>query len=127
MMPSGGSIPGETALNEGTRSPTARSVTIQQIAGVTSNVQPKTKIAIQTRGRLCSQLLIGRSKFGGETAGLQNEYTDRLRAVCMKDASFRVRTMTPEEVVLATDWAAAEGWNPGLNDARCFAAAAPDG
>jgi len=45
----------------------------------------------------------------------------------MKDASFRVRTMTPEEVVLATDWAAAEGWNPGLNDARCFAAAAPDG
>src|SRR5215467_1944706 len=45
----------------------------------------------------------------------------------MKDTSFRVRTMTREEVVLATDWAAAEGWNPGLSDARCFAAAAPDG
>jgi hypothetical protein len=45
----------------------------------------------------------------------------------MKDPSFHVRTMTPEEVVLATDWAAAEGWNPGLADARCFATAAPDG
>jgi hypothetical protein len=45
----------------------------------------------------------------------------------MKDGSFRVRTMSPEEVALAVDWAAAEGWNPGLSDASCFAAAAPDG
>jgi GNAT superfamily N-acetyltransferase len=45
----------------------------------------------------------------------------------MKDDSFRVRTMSPEEVALAVDWAAAEGWNPGLTDASCFAAAAPDG
>src|SRR6516165_4818487 len=45
----------------------------------------------------------------------------------MKDDSFRVRTMLPEEVALAMDWAAAEGWNPGLADAFCFAAAAPDG
>jgi len=45
----------------------------------------------------------------------------------MKDHSFRVRTMSPEEVALAVDWAAAEGWNPGLTDASCFAAAAPDG
>ena len=45
----------------------------------------------------------------------------------MKDDSFRVRTMLPEEVALAVDWAAAEGWNPGLADASCFAAAAPDG
>jgi GNAT superfamily N-acetyltransferase len=35
--------------------------------------------------------------------------------------------MRPEEVLLAADWAAAEGWNPGLADASCFAAAAPDG
>jgi hypothetical protein len=35
--------------------------------------------------------------------------------------------MLPEEVALAVDWAAAEGWNPGLTDASCFAAAAPDG
>jgi hypothetical protein len=44
----------------------------------------------------------------------------------MKDDAFRVRTMSPEEVALAVDWAAAEGWNPGLTDASCFAAAAPD-
>jgi GNAT superfamily N-acetyltransferase len=45
----------------------------------------------------------------------------------MKDESFRVRTMSPEEVALAVDWAAAEGWNPGLTDASCFAAAAQGG
>src|SRR5262249_48367099 len=31
------------------------------------------------------------------------------------------------EVELAIEWAAAEGWNPGLRDARCFFAADPDG
>jgi GNAT superfamily N-acetyltransferase len=45
----------------------------------------------------------------------------------MKDDLFRVRTMPPQAVALAVDWAAAEGWNPGLGDAICFAAAAPDG
>jgi hypothetical protein len=40
---------------------------------------------------------------------------------------FRVRTMTAEEVALAVDWAAAEGWNPGLGDAACFAVADPAG
>jgi hypothetical protein len=35
--------------------------------------------------------------------------------------------MRPEEVPLAVEWAAAEGWNPGLADASCFAAAAPEG
>jgi ribosomal protein S18 acetylase RimI-like enzyme len=28
---------------------------------------------------------------------------------------------------IAIDWAAAEGWNPGLYDADCFRAADPDG
>jgi hypothetical protein len=45
----------------------------------------------------------------------------------MIDDTFRVRTMRPEEVALAVDWAAAEGWNPGLTDAPCFAAAASEG
>lgn len=35
--------------------------------------------------------------------------------------------MTRAEVGLAIDWAAREGWNPGLHDAACFAAADPDG
>ncbi len=35
--------------------------------------------------------------------------------------------MTRPEVDLAIDWAAAEGWNPGLRDADCFYAADPNG
>ncbi len=38
-----------------------------------------------------------------------------------------IRTMRPDEITLAVDWAAAEGWNPGLADATCFAAPDPDG
>jgi len=38
-----------------------------------------------------------------------------------------IRAMRPDDVSLAIDWAAAEGWNPGLADAACFAAADPDG
>ncbi|OUM00288.1 GNAT family N-acetyltransferase [Variovorax sp. JS1663] len=39
----------------------------------------------------------------------------------------RIRTMRPGEVALAIEWAAREGWNPGLHDAACFHAADPDG
>jgi GNAT superfamily N-acetyltransferase len=35
--------------------------------------------------------------------------------------------MTPAELALVLDWAAAEGWNPGLEDAAAFRAADPDG
>lgn len=35
--------------------------------------------------------------------------------------------MRREELDLALDWAAAEGWNPGLADAACFHAADPGG
>lgn len=35
--------------------------------------------------------------------------------------------MTRPEVDIAIDWAAAEGWNPGLYDADCFYAADPNG
>ncbi|CAL78969.1 conserved hypothetical protein; putative acetyltransferase [Bradyrhizobium sp. ORS 278] len=38
-----------------------------------------------------------------------------------------IRPMRPDEIPLAIDWAAAEGWNPGLSDAACFAAVDPDG
>ena len=39
----------------------------------------------------------------------------------------RIRVMRPDEIALAADWAAAEGWNPGLDDAACFATVDPDG
>jgi GNAT superfamily N-acetyltransferase len=39
----------------------------------------------------------------------------------------RIRTMRPDEISIAVDWAAAEGWNPGLADAACFATVDADG
>lgn len=31
-----------------------------------------------------------------------------------------IRTLSPEEAATAVEWAAAEGWNPGLSDLGCF-------
>jgi hypothetical protein len=45
----------------------------------------------------------------------------------MPEQKYDVRTMTRAEVDLAVDWAALEGWNPGLHDADCFYEADPDG
>jgi GNAT superfamily N-acetyltransferase len=39
----------------------------------------------------------------------------------------RIRTMRPDQIALAIDWAAAEGWNPGFADAACFASVDPGG
>ena len=39
----------------------------------------------------------------------------------------QIRSMPLEEIDLALDWAAAEGWNPGLQDAVPFRAADPEG
>ncbi len=38
-----------------------------------------------------------------------------------------IRVAAPDEVSLILDWAAAEGWNPGLEDAAAFLAADPSG
>jgi len=38
-----------------------------------------------------------------------------------------IRPMRLDEIALAIDWAAAEGWNPGLADAACFATVDPEG
>lgn len=40
---------------------------------------------------------------------------------------FTVRRLRPGEVALAVEWAAREGWNPGLRDAECLVRADPDG
>ena len=39
----------------------------------------------------------------------------------------RVRAMAPHEIAIAIEWAAAEGWNPGLSDAACFTTVDPGG
>ncbi len=38
-----------------------------------------------------------------------------------------IRPMQPADLDAALDWAAAEGWNPGLQDAACFAGVDPAG
>lgn len=41
---------------------------------------------------------------------------------------YLIRNMTPDEVErIAVEWAAKEGWNPGIYDAPCFYAADPKG
>ena len=42
-------------------------------------------------------------------------------------SDLRIRRMRPDEISIAVDWAAAEGWNPGLADAACFSTIDPDG
>jgi GNAT superfamily N-acetyltransferase len=38
-----------------------------------------------------------------------------------------IRPMRPDEISIAVNWAAAEGWNPGLADDACFAVTDPQG
>jgi hypothetical protein len=40
---------------------------------------------------------------------------------------YETRPMRPGEIELAIDWAAAEGWNPGLHDAEAFLPTDPQG
>lgn len=42
-------------------------------------------------------------------------------------AGFAIRTMTEADMTTAIGWAAAEGWNPGVNDVVCFRETDPDG
>ncbi|UIP30688.1 GNAT family N-acetyltransferase [Photobacterium sp. TLY01] len=41
----------------------------------------------------------------------------------MDSKHYKIRTMKPDEVSLAVEWAAQEGWNPGLHDAETYYAA----
>jgi len=45
----------------------------------------------------------------------------------VEEKAYIVRAMTRDEIDLAIQWAAAEGWNPGLYDADSFYAADPGG
>ncbi|MEX0351506.1 MAG: GNAT family N-acetyltransferase [Paracoccaceae bacterium] len=42
-------------------------------------------------------------------------------------SDYIIRSMTPEEIQTAVDWAAREGWGPGFQDAACFSATDPEG
>jgi ribosomal protein S18 acetylase RimI-like enzyme len=45
----------------------------------------------------------------------------------MASDPFTIRPMRADEIALSVNWAAAEGWNPGLSDAPCFAAVDREG
>lgn len=45
----------------------------------------------------------------------------------MTSAAVTIRRMTSADLGLAVEWAAGEGWNPGLHDAEAFFAADPHG
>jgi GNAT superfamily N-acetyltransferase len=45
----------------------------------------------------------------------------------MTSAAVTIRRMTRADLGLAVEWAAGEGWNPGLHDADAFFAADPNG
>lgn len=45
----------------------------------------------------------------------------------MQNKNFIIKIMTREEVDIAIEWAAKEGWNPGLHDADCYYSADPNG
>ena len=44
-----------------------------------------------------------------------------------KSKKFELKSMSPEELNYALDWAADEGWNPGKYDQDCFYIADPNG
>ena len=45
----------------------------------------------------------------------------------MTNSAWHLKTLTPVDVDQVIDWAASEGWNPGINDRNCFMAADPTG
>src|SRR5262245_58222732 len=58
---------------------------------------------------------------------VEGQGNQSLTVAAIEEASLQIRAMRPEEIGIAADWAAAEGWNPGLADAQCFATVDPQG
>ncbi len=42
-------------------------------------------------------------------------------------SEYSIRPVSKEEFTIAVEWAAKEGWNPGLNDTECYFKADPSG
>lgn len=49
------------------------------------------------------------------------------RRIGMSSSDYVIRKMSGDEIDLAIEWAASEGWNPGLHDAGSFHEADPEG
>jgi GNAT superfamily N-acetyltransferase len=66
--------------------------------------------------------IVCRQRLTGGNLGFMSPF---VRSPNMNNLS--IRTMRPDEISIAVNWAAAEGWNPGLADDACFAAVDPEG
>jgi hypothetical protein len=66
--------------------------------------------------------IVCRQRLTGGNLGFMSPFA---RSPAINDLSSR--TMRPDEISIAVNWAAAEGWNPGLADDACFAAVDPEG
>src|SRR3984893_19216922 len=65
--------------------------------------------------------IVCRQRLTGDNLGFMSPF---VRSPNMNNLS--IRTMRPDEISIAVNWAAAEGWNPGLADDACFAAVDPE-
>ncbi|WP_254977574.1 GNAT family N-acetyltransferase [Cyanobium sp. ATX 6A2] len=45
----------------------------------------------------------------------------------MQNKNYTIKTMNRKEIDIAIEWAAKEGWNPGIRDADCYCQADPNG
>jgi len=52
---------------------------------------------------------------------------DIFRGIKMRNKYYSIKTADRAEVDIAIEWAAREGWNPGLHDADCYYKADPNG
>ena len=67
-----------------------------------------------------------------ESANRYSQNAASLRLTVVRGAgtlseTMQIHNVAAQEMQLLADWAAAEGWNPGLHDAECFFAADPQG
>jgi ribosomal protein S18 acetylase RimI-like enzyme len=65
--------------------------------------------------------------FGTGDGELDSRHPKSLQELSMGDKDLEIRTMNMEEIHVAIEWAAKEGWNPGVHDADCFYSADPSG
>ncbi len=80
------------------------------MSGPAAEANPETTKEASCEPRTAGAAIVSESA-SGETSG----------------SDVTIRTMTRQDLRIAIDWAAAEGWNPGLNDANTFYRSDPHG
>lgn len=82
---------------------------------------------MRVRRIMCSRSLARHSFWGDTTRAERCDASDNTCKLVRVAMILRISPMTLDDLRVAIDWAAAEGWNPGLEDAEAFHAVDPDG